>query len=605
MSDSEDEIGPLPPSIGPQVPTDLNRHKKSKTNHISDILTSNLPTAALYEFSYMHQSAVSRVLVSTQTEFIMTISGSDGILKFWKKQTEGIEFVKAYVCGSSVVDAAVSTDGLSLAIISSRENELRVYDIANFNLISCTSVFPNRKISTICFVSSSLLAVAQSDAGTVLLMDTDAIVENPKTYKAKEFRVHEAPVCLLKYSIESNCVVSIDTDGFMELWDPITLSTPSICSFESKFDTDLFELKKDDTKPVSLCVSSSHFAVMTSAGLIKIFRLKNAKLIKVIDESLDTLMIAQNDPLQRAVHLDAKDLTSRVEREPTVEAIHAVRNSMVFDHESGDVLMYATIVGIKIFHIKTNVLLGVLGKVESTERFVDIVLYQGQPKLKVQELTAGGAPELRVDPTLVCTSLDSDRFFLFTQRLPGDHRDIFNEPTAEERSASVAVKPRSRPRTTATHATIFTTKGDISIELFSIECKKTVENFVTHAVNGYYDSVLFHRVVKNFMIQTGDPNGDGTGGTSRWGKDFEDEIRSNLKHDKPFMVSMANTGSPGTNGSQFFITTAACPWLNGKHTLFGRVLKGIEVVKAIEALETDDTDKPKFEDVRIMSIKIS
>ena len=93
------------------------------------------------------------------------------------------------------------------------------------------------------------------------------------------------------------------------------------------------------------------------------------------------------------------------------------------------------------------------------------------------------------------------------------------------------------------------------------------------------------------MLQTGDPTGTGTGGESIWGASFEDEIHKSLKHDRPFTLSMANAG-PGTNGSQFFITTVACPWLDGKHTVFGRVTKGSEVVKSIENVPVNKSDKP-------------
>jgi peptidylprolyl isomerase domain and WD repeat-containing protein 1 len=104
------------------------------------------------------------------------------------------------------------------------------------------------------------------------------------------------------------------------------------------------------------------------------------------------------------------------------------------------------------------------------------------------------------------------------------------------------------------------------------------------------------------MIQTGDPKGDGTGGESIWGGEFEDEFVSRLRHDRPFVVSMANCG-PNTNGSQFFITTAPCPWLDNKHTVFGRVFKGIDTVQQIEITKTDRNDKPLI-DVRLYSIRI-
>ena len=100
--------------------------------------------------------------------------------------------------------------------------------------------------------------------------------------------------------------------------------------------------------------------------------------------------------------------------------------------------------------------------------------------------------------------------------------------------------------------------------------------------NGYYNNHLFHRVIRGFMIQTGDPLGDGTGGQSIWGADFEDEFNRALKHDRPGTVSMANASAPNTNGSQFFITTVAIPKLDNKHTVFGRVTKGMDVVSEIE-----------------------
>lgn len=145
--------------------------------------------------------------------------------------------------------------------------------------------------------------------------------------------------------------------------------------------------------------------------------------------------------------------------------------------------------------------------------------------------------------------------------------------------------------------------GDIHIRLFSKECPKSVENFCVHSKNGYYNSHIFHRVIKGFMIQTGDPTGSGTGGQSIWGNDFKDEFVSTLKHDRPYTVSMANAGA-NTNGSQFFITVIPTPWLDNKHTIFGRVTKGMEVVQNISYCKTNPkTDKP-YEEVKIISIHL-
>ena len=138
-----------------------------------------------------------------------------------------------------------------------------------------------------------------------------------------------------------------------------------------------------------------------------------------------------------------------------------------------------------------------------------------------------------------------------------------------------------------TQTTMHTNHGDIEIELFDEDAPKTVENFVKLSKDGFYDGLIFHRVIKDFMIQGGCPEGTGTGGP---GYQFEDEINDNKI--VRGALAMANAG-PNTNGSQFFIvTTDAAPWLDGKHTVFGRVTAGMEAVDAIEAAETGAQDRP-------------
>ena len=148
-----------------------------------------------------------------------------------------------------------------------------------------------------------------------------------------------------------------------------------------------------------------------------------------------------------------------------------------------------------------------------------------------------------------------------------------------------------------------TTLGDIQVKLFADLAPKTVENFVTHAKNGYYDNGIFHRVIKDFMVQGGDPNGTGMGGESIWGGSFEDEFSDKLRNVRG-ALSMANAG-PNTNGSQFFIVqTEETPWLNGKHTVFGQVISDMAVVDKIAGVAVDMYDKPK-ENVTINTIEIS
>lgn len=189
-----------------------------------------------------------------------------------------------------------------------------------------------------------------------------------------------------------------------------------------------------------------------------------------------------------------------------------------------------------------------------------------------------------------------------------------------------------RPSKGDSIAVMHTSMGDISIRLFPDKTPKTCENFMTHAKNGYYNGLIFHRVIKDFMIQGGDPLGTGTGGESIWGAPFEDEPDEELRN-YCGALSMANAG-PGTNGSQFFLVQAATcpkqmldqmpsladkgfpasvaenyakvggtPWLDFRHTVFGQVYDGMDVVHAIAQVETGRNDKPK-QDVKIESIEI-
>jgi peptidylprolyl isomerase domain and WD repeat-containing protein 1 len=212
----------------------------------------------------------------------------------------------------------------------------------------------------------------------------------------------------------------------------------------------------------------------------------------------------------------------------------------------------------------TNRVVRLLGK-DETVRWMNLSLYQGAPAKKgitTVAMAASANPILADkavrDPTLFCTGLKRQRFYMFTRSeyvtsppVPTHHlltndglyrdnssksgdRDVFNErPTREEQSiAATAPAAASRVAALASSGTIHTTLGDMHLRLFPQQAPKAVENFMGHARSGYYDGVLFHRVIPKFMIQTGDPLGDGTGGTSIWDRDFEDEFSDELKHDR-------------------------------------------------------------------------
>lgn len=152
-------------------------------------------------------------------------------------------------------------------------------------------------------------------------------------------------------------------------------------------------------------------------------------------------------------------------------------------------------------------------------------------------------------------------------------------------------------------ASIKTNKGTMELQLFPREVPKTVENFAGLALKGYYNGVIFHRVIDGFMIQGGDSTGTGRGGHSFWGGTFNDEFNPNLKHDSKGILSMANAG-PNTNGSQFFITLVPTPWLDGKHSVFGKLISGMDVLEAIGKTPTVKPYDRPVEDIVMEEVTV-
>lgn len=170
---------------------------------------------------------------------------------------------------------------------------------------------------------------------------------------------------------------------------------------------------------------------------------------------------------------------------------------------------------------------------------------------------------------------------------------LFNPAYTEEKAPMKTERPV---------VVIETTQGTFEVTLFCDIAPKTCENFLSLAESGYYEGTPFHRIIKGFMIQGGDPTGTGTGGQSKWGKNFEDEFTPSVKFDKKGLFAMANRG-PNTNGSQFFITVAPATWLNQKHTIFGEVTKNYDAVQKLETVTTDSRDRP-VEQQKIVKISV-
>ncbi|BEJ08398.1 hypothetical protein CcaverHIS641_0504830 [Cutaneotrichosporon cavernicola] len=600
--DSDDEIGPMP------VPAAENgggaRKKRRAVLPHERLYLEHLPDADRYYKSFMHRDTLNYVAM-TKTGYLITTS-IDGHLKIWKKQDSGIEFVKHFRTSlSSVVGLAVSDDGKLCATISAN-GEGRVFDVVNFDMINILKLGFTPKAA--CWVHApgagqSLLAVSDEKSSAIRIYDGRGDGSNPLHVLEK---VHRAPVHLMVFSSKYDVVISADEAGFVEYWQPSEpWSVPSIPGmWQYKSATDLFQFKKTRTIAASITLSPDqrHFsAIALPDRKVHIFNTLTGKLTRTYDESLEAASEMQQAGTA-VFKLEDMDFGRRLAIERELDRDFsgpggALRTANAVWDESGNMLLYATLLGIKVVNTVTNKVVRVTGKDENL-RFLNLALFQGAPSKQVQTLAmaASANPLLKEkatrDPTLFCTALSKSRFYMFGR---GDveesaDRDVYNErPTAEDHVV-VADKP-AKAAALPTAATIHTNMGDIHFKLFPHLAPKTVENFITHARNGYYNNVIFHRVIKKFMLQGGDPSGTGMGGESIWGGEFEDEISPLAKHDRAYTLSSANAG-PNTNGSQFFITTVATPHLDGKHTVFGRATGGLEVVHAIENVATDKNDRP-------------
>lgn len=424
--------------------------------------------------------------------------------------------------------------------------------LTNIDLLSMLQLTSPPK--TVCWVHrSSLPLLAASLEGENDIRIYDGRGENQSVLRT--IQLHKKPVTCIAYNASYDYAISVDESGMVEYWSASDSAEKPEGLYSFKSSTNLFEFKKSKSVPTCVIVSpsGSKFATLSFPDRkIRIFDFLTGKLHRVYDESIQTLneMQQAGTALQK---LDEVDFGRRLATERELESTaFQPRLNVIFD-ESGHFILYGSLLGIKVINIVTNRVVKVYGKDEGF-RALNLALYQGQPQKKgvmTTSMAASANPLLQEaeerDPILVCTASGKGRFYIFSNddSVSKSARDVMNE---KPKQLGAQKEIEAKPRDSASEATLHTSLGDIQIRLFPSAAPKTLENFVTHARNHYYDGTIFHRVIPKFMIQGGDPLGDGTGGDSIWGKPFEDEF-SSLKHDKPYTVSMANAG-PNTNASQ-------------------------------------------------------
>ncbi|KAJ4509642.1 Peptidyl-prolyl cis-trans isomerase cyp15 [Exophiala dermatitidis] len=583
---SDDDFGPaLPSSVPP---------KKKRRLPYESLYVDALP------------KGVSTVTIApSPADFVITTS-IDGVVKFWKKMARGIEFAKEYLAHESrIVSSSVSVDGALFATTGDEgDNTIKIFDVITFDLLTILNLAS--PATCLCWVHRKGTApvLAAGIGKEIHIYDGRGDSPTPMHVLSS---LHRAPVVAMAYNPAFDCVVSADEGGMVEYWQPSDNYEKPDTVFKMKSTTNLFDFKKSKSAPCSITISPSghQFATISFPDRkIRVFDFASGKLYRSYDESIETITAMQQagTALQK---LDEVEFGRRmaVERELDNPAVRS-RINVIFD-ESGHFIAYGSLLGVKVVNTLTNRVIKAYGKDEPF-RALNIALYQGAPQKKevvTVSMAASANPLLNEaeerDPMLFATGYGKVRFYMFTNEedISKSTRDVQNEKPR----IIGGKKKEEKQAQTGTSAVLHTTYGDIHIRLFPDKAPKTVENFVTHARNGYYNNTIFHRVIRKFMIQGGDPLGDGTGGESIWGKEFEDEF-SDLKHDKPYTVSMANAG-PNTNGSQFFITTEKTPFLDGKHTIFGRAYQGLDVIHQIENTKVHK-EKP-VQDIKIVNISIN
>jgi peptidylprolyl isomerase domain and WD repeat-containing protein 1 len=545
--------------MGPQLPSAAPK-KKRRVLPYEKLYISALPKSTRYSKSLMHKEPLAFVTMTPLTEFLITTS-VDGVVKFWKKVADGIEFVKEFKAHQGEVrSVSCSQDGRSFAT-AGVDKTVKLFDVVTFDLLAVLQLdFVPRCVCWVHKKGSSLPLLAVSDsAAKPSIRIYDGRGENQEPIHTIT-GLHRSPVSLMAFNDHYDCVVSVDEGGMIEYWQPGGSYGKPDNVFKYKSSTNLFEFKKAKSVPTSLTLSadgSRFVAVSFPDRKIRIFDFASAQLQRTYDESLQVIedMQQAGTALQK---LDAVEFGRRLAQEREIGSSELRDKFNVIFDESGHFILYGSYLGVKVLNTYTNQVVKVYGREEGF-RPLALALYQGQPQKKgvtTVAMAASSNPLLQEsetrDPILVATGVGKVRFYMFTneEEISKSSRDVQNEKPTMLGQKKVEEKKKAE---TGTAAIIHTTHGDIHIRLFPDAAPKTVENFVTHSKRGYYNNTIFHRVIRKFMIQGGDPLGDGTGGESIWGHEFEDEF-SSLKHDKPYTVSMANAG-PNTNGSQFFITT--------------------------------------------------
>lgn len=535
----------------------------------------------------MHTTVVTHVVIAGTT---LISAGRDGRLSFWHRDPNPsppttpppttLHFIKSFQAHRGVLTALHLTARRDMLLsTSAADSTLKLFSVSAFDMTHFTTL-PG-------LPSTGLTSLQEPDRGVVALHDRPVLVvyvlhdlSRPPILVTAP---NSVPARLLAFNSSFSALIScdgasvldyahvpsetakqlrslIDEDGAApeaRKLDCIS-SRPDFCdsdilpafpatvprtTFTSRLRTDLFVLARARAEATDIRVApgGARFAVAASDGTVRVFDFTSGRIERAYDGRAARARVGGT----------SEGAERRLARDTACAAdLESARRANVSWDESGEFVLYATVAGISVVHIRSNRVARVLGRDEAALRFLTVDIGR-------VENTASGPGT--VGPLVVATAFDSERLFLFGSG-PGlpdaAKRDVFNErPMARGTGRAVRDAARAEARAAVlalVGVTLHTSAGDIGIGFRADVAPRAVENFAGLARRGYYDGVVFHRVIRGFMVQTGDPDGDGTGGESMWGGFFEDELDTTLKHDEAGVVSMANAG-PNTNGSVSYL----------------------------------------------------
>jgi peptidylprolyl isomerase domain and WD repeat-containing protein 1 len=546
------------------APEPVLAQQQAKKRPRQSRMLEEIPSSAHYQVSFMHRSTVTHVVSSLRHGYVVTACG-DGIVKFWKRTSaEGtdekqqstakeepttpcLEFVKSFTAhASAVLSLCVDPSEDTIASIG-QDGLLKLYDVSTFD---ATAMIRTEQSfgSASCFLQDAakdlLLAISDANNGNVYVYSITTLE------LVQTLSLHSKPVTALAYNTKHRCCVSADQQGILEVWDTTSGSREgqvagATCTlsnnqfeYKSKMDTDLYKLAKKNTYARCISMSDNYFVVYGEDHRIRIFQLSTGKVAVQYDERLD---VYASDKAK--YNMDSIEFGKRAATDREMAAQSNLPSDLVKMDPSERFLFVSTFIGIKVIEWQKNKVVKTIGKADASQlRYLSFCLCLGDAKMNQQmqlargsgSKTAMGDRKVAQDALVVVLAYQQRRFYVFSHVDPlkddenadSAGRDVWNEaPTAQERLlGSEGNAGRGANQATAfAKAILRTTMGDIHIKLFP-EVPKTIENFCGHARAGYYDNVMFHRVIQGFMLQTGDPLGDGTGGESIWGGEFKDEF---------------------------------------------------------------------------------